>query len=88
MEERVARIVGAFEAKTHFSRLLEQVKQGEEITITQRGKVVARLVPPSATHDVAAAKAAAEDLKALAKRLNLGPFDWEEWKSYRDEGRR
>jgi len=84
----MARTVGAFEAKTHFSRLLEQVKLGEEITITQRGKVVARLVPPAATHDVAAAKAAAERLKQLGKRLNLGPFDWEEWKQYRDEGRR
>ncbi len=33
------------EAKTHLARLLDQVAQGEEITITKRGKPVARLVP-------------------------------------------
>jgi prevent-host-death family protein len=37
--------VGAFEAKTHLSTLLEQVAQGEEITITRHGKAVARLIP-------------------------------------------
>lgn len=37
--------VGAFEAKTHLSTLLEQVERGEEITITRHGKAVARLVP-------------------------------------------
>ncbi|MBM3533365.1 MAG: type II toxin-antitoxin system Phd/YefM family antitoxin [Alphaproteobacteria bacterium] len=84
----MARTVGAFEAKTHFSRLLERVKKGEEITITQRGKPVARLVPSGPTHDVAAAMEAAERLRQLGKELNLGPFDWDEWKQYRDEGRR
>jgi len=38
-------IVGAFEAKTKFSELLERVSQGEEITITKHEKPVARLVP-------------------------------------------
>ena len=33
------------EAKTHLSRLLEAVQQGEEITITRYGVPVARLVP-------------------------------------------
>jgi prevent-host-death family protein len=37
--------VGAFEAKTKFSELLERVSQGEEITITKHEKPVARLVP-------------------------------------------
>ena len=36
--------VGAFEAKTHLSRLLDQVAAGEEVTITKHGKPVARLV--------------------------------------------
>jgi antitoxin (DNA-binding transcriptional repressor) of toxin-antitoxin stability system len=30
--------VGAFEAKTHFSQLLERVGRGEEIPITRCGK--------------------------------------------------
>jgi prevent-host-death family protein len=37
--------VGAFEAKTKFSELLERVRAGEEITITKHEKPVARLVP-------------------------------------------
>jgi prevent-host-death family protein len=40
--------VGTFEAKTRLSTLLEQVGRGEEITITKRGKPVARLVPVDA----------------------------------------
>ena len=28
-------------------------------------------------------------LRALARaEMKLGPFDWDEWKQYRDEGRR
>ena len=37
--------IGAFEAKTRLSELLEEVRNGKEITITRRGKPVARLVP-------------------------------------------
>jgi prevent-host-death family protein len=39
------RSVGAYEAKTHLSRLLEEVERGETITITRNGVPVARLVP-------------------------------------------
>ncbi len=38
--------VGVHEAKTNLSGLLRLVAGGEEITITRRGDVVARLVPP------------------------------------------
>ncbi len=38
--------VGTFEAKTHLTRLLERVSQGERIIITRRGKPIAMLVPP------------------------------------------
>ncbi len=37
--------VNIHEAKTHFSKLIERVLQGEEITIAKGGKPVARLVP-------------------------------------------
>jgi prevent-host-death family protein len=37
--------VGVHEAKTHLSRLLEDVECGEEVVITRRGEDVARLVP-------------------------------------------
>lgn len=79
--------VGAFEAKTHFSQLIERAMHGEEIFITRRGKTVAKLVPAGAHHDLEAAKEAAIRLRALAKEIQLGQFNWDEWKNYRDMGR-
>jgi len=38
------KIVGAFEAKTHFAELLQKVSGGETILITRRGVPVAKLV--------------------------------------------
>jgi prevent-host-death family protein len=38
--------VGVHEAKTQLSQLLRRVAAGEEISITRRGREVARLVPP------------------------------------------
>lgn len=38
-------VVGAYEAKTHLSELLEKVEAGEEITITRHGAPIAKLVP-------------------------------------------
>lgn len=35
--------IGAYEAKTHLSRLLDEVEDGEEVVITRRGKPVALL---------------------------------------------
>jgi prevent-host-death family protein len=43
--------VGAFEAKNKLGTLLDWVEKGEEVVITRRGKVVARLVPGSAGFD-------------------------------------
>lgn len=39
------RSVGAFEAKTHLSALLDEVEGGAVIIITRHGKPIARLVP-------------------------------------------
>jgi prevent-host-death family protein len=41
--------VGVYEAKTQLPRLLDQVAQGERITITRHGKPVAILVPVAAS---------------------------------------
>ena len=38
-------IINVHEAKTHLSRLLERVKNGEEIILAKAGKPYARLVP-------------------------------------------
>jgi len=40
--------IGAYDAKTHLSRLLDQVEDGESVTITRHGRSVARLVPAAA----------------------------------------
>ena len=37
--------VNVYEAKTHLSRLLDRVAEGEEIVIAKSGHPVARLVP-------------------------------------------
>ena len=43
------RTVGAYEAKTHLSQLIEEVTRGERVAITKNGTPVALLVPvPSA----------------------------------------
>jgi antitoxin (DNA-binding transcriptional repressor) of toxin-antitoxin stability system len=63
------------------------VAQGEEIVITRHGKAAARLVPPEGATDRQAARAAVRRIRERAERLKSGPFDWEEWKLFRDEGR-
>ncbi len=44
--------VNIHEAKTHFSKLIQRVLHGEEITIARSGQPVARLVPavPRVSH--------------------------------------
>jgi len=76
--------VGAFEAKTHLSSLLDRVAGGEEVVITKHGKPVARLV--SAAHIYRErVNDAYEKLKLLRKRTTLGQLSWQE---LRDAGRR
>jgi prevent-host-death family protein len=81
--------VGAYDAKTRLSELLDRVERGEQIIITRHGKPVARLVPEGG-HDKAAARAAVAQLFALGEQLarrgvNLSD---EEIRTLRDEGRR
>jgi len=79
--------VGTFEAKNKLSALLDRVEQGEEVVITRKGRPVAKLVPIRPVPGSEEARLAAERIRARAKEMNLGAFDWEEWKKYRDEGR-
>lgn len=80
------RYVGAFEAKTHLSRLLDSVKQGETITITKRGQPVARLVPPEFQNQERA-MAAVRNIRRLRREIGWsGTID--EILALRDEGRR
>jgi len=74
--------VGASEAKTHFSALLEAIERGEEITITKHGRPVAKLVPIGDRQAMRPAEAV-EGLRELRSRLTLK----DAWKALRDAGR-
>jgi len=80
--------IGAFEAKTHFSELLERAERGEEIVITKRGKAVARLIPMPVEREEEAGLAALRRMREIAKTTGIKRFDWKEWKKYVEEGRR
>jgi len=54
--------IGTFQAKTHFSQLLERVAKGEEITITKHGRPVARLIP--------AARPSREQVAAIFRQMD------------------
>ena len=41
----VVRQMNVHEAKTHFSKILEQVEQGEEVVIARAGTPIAKVVP-------------------------------------------
>jgi prevent-host-death family protein len=47
----MARQVNVHAAKTHLSRLLEEVEAGEEIVVARAGRPIARLVPFSAEQE-------------------------------------
>ncbi len=64
--------VGSFEAKTHLSKLLERVAQGEEFTITKHGKPVARLVPVNTAAPKPDVRQVLQELKAFSKDNTLG----------------
>jgi len=74
--------VGAYEAKTHLSALLEKVEAGEEITITKHGAPVAKLVPVK--KEVSAEQRVAA-IERLATGLSLGGL---KVKDLINEGRR
>ncbi len=64
--------VGAFEAKTKLSELLDLVERGEEVTITRRGAPVAKLVPVRAADEQARIRALIDEIRETRKGLTLG----------------
>jgi prevent-host-death family protein len=61
--------IGAFEAKTKLSELLDRVEQGEEIVITRRGKPAARLVPPEQGQAPRTERATADEMLAIGRKF-------------------
>lgn len=79
------RTIQASEAKTHFSRLLDEVERGETVAITRHGQVVATIAPVLDLGRQRALQAAAEIRAAGRKR---GRISVKEILSARDEGRK
>ena len=76
------------------SALIQRVEDGVEIMLTREGRPIARLTsaggdPPSelTPQQQTRAREASESIRARAERLHLGPFNMDEFKRDRDEGR-
>ncbi|MDR0284100.1 MAG: type II toxin-antitoxin system prevent-host-death family antitoxin [Propionibacteriaceae bacterium] len=76
--------VGAYEAKTRFSELLDRVVHGETITVSRHGTPVARLAPLGEPEPAEGRRAAAE-IRRLRAGLRLDGLTIRE---LMDEGRR
>ena len=61
-------IVSVAQAKAHLSQLLSKVEAGEEMQITRRGRVIARVVP-----EPKGGKAAPFDFDVLAAFVDAQP---------------
>ena len=79
------REVQASEAKTHLSRLLDDVERGDTIVVTRHGRPIARITPETDLRH----KEVEDALSAIATlRRRTGSVSAAELISARDEGRR
>jgi prevent-host-death family protein len=78
--------IGAFDAKTRLSELLERTARGETFQITKHGRPVGRLMPPENARDRQASAAALQRL--LAMKGIGGKMSPEELKAMIHEGHR
>ena len=81
------REIAASEAKTHLSRLLDDVERGETIAITRHGRRIARLVPDEEGRRERVGRAL-DAIKKLGERIRKehGPTTIEEILAWRHEG--
>jgi len=63
--------VGAYQAKTHLSELLDEVSRGARISITRKGVPVAMMVPPSSRRKEDVSEAIRK-FKEFRKGITLG----------------
>jgi prevent-host-death family protein len=88
LEKSMAK-VSAFEAKTHFGKLLDRVVKGEEIVITRHDKPVARLVPEGAQRvdEVRQAVAGLLELQQQIRRRSKAKLSDADVRAAIEEGR-
>ena len=82
----MAKYIGSFEAKTHFSQVMEKTEQGEDYIVTRRGKPIAKIIPYKEEPEMTF-KEAVEQLQEMRKlyRGKPGSFNIRE---AIEEGRR
>jgi len=68
--------IGAFEAKTHFSQIIDKVEHGADYIVTRRGKPVAKIIPFQQENEMTREEAF-EKLKEMRKlyRGKSGSFN-------------
>jgi prevent-host-death family protein len=67
------RQLAAFQVRRELGRLLDRVEGGEEIVITRRGNIVAKLVPSDGhAIDHERARVAARRIREMRKGVTLG----------------
>ncbi len=82
--EKTHETVSAFDAKTHLSKLLQNVEEGHIITITKRGRPVAKIVPFSDDKNVVGKKELLKQFDEIRQKVK-GKVNV---KSYIAEGRK
>jgi prevent-host-death family protein len=75
--------IGSFDAKTHFSDIIQKANKGEEYLITKNGKPMARILPPETGGNIIK-ESAARILKRRAKYTS----SQKEIRSFIEEGRK
>lgn len=65
-------VIGAYDAKAHFSELLDRVVKGEELTITRHGTPVAKLVPLQRAASAEQRRASIRLWREMSRGLTLG----------------
>jgi len=63
--------LGAYEAKTHLARVLDEVERGETFAITKHGRVVAVLAPAAGQGREMAVERAISGLQEFGERHSL-----------------
>lgn len=59
--------IGAYEAKTHLSRILDEVEAGGAVTVTRNGHPIAQIIPVESRTE--RARRLFDELKALRDRI-------------------
>ena len=80
--------IQASEAKTHFLRILDDVERGNTVTVTRRGKTVARIVPVPPGDEERREQIGRAMASILEIRKRTKPVSIQEILTARDQGRR